>query len=50
MLGRCDYMSAKKIKVKSEKPIISEVDGILQEFTNEINVELLPKQINFITT
>ena len=40
---------AKKIKVKSEKPIISEVDGILQEFTNEIKVELLPKQINFIT-
>lgn len=40
---------AKKIKVKSEKPIISEVDGILQEFTNEIEVELLPKQINFIT-
>jgi diacylglycerol kinase (ATP) len=39
---------AKKIKVKSEKPIISEVDGILQEFTNEIEVELLPKQINFI--
>lgn len=39
---------AKKIKVKSEKPIISEVDGILQEFTNEIKVELLPKQINFI--
>lgn len=40
---------AKKIKVKSEKPIISEVDGILQEFTNEIEVELLPKQINFIS-
>lgn len=40
---------AKRIKVKSEKPIISEVDGILQEFTNEIKVELLPKQINFIT-
>lgn len=39
---------AKKIKVKSEKPIISEVDGILQEFTNEIEVELLPKQINFV--
>lgn len=39
----------KKIKVKSEKPIISEVDGILQEFTNEIEVELLPKQINFLT-
>lgn len=41
---------AKKIKVKSEKPIISEVDGILQEFTNEIEVELLPKQINFISS
>ena len=40
---------AKKIKVCSPKPIISEVDGILQEFTNEINVELLPKKINFIT-
>ena len=39
---------ARKIKVKSEKPIISEVDGILQEFTNEIEVELLPKQINFV--
>ena len=39
---------AKKIRVKSEKPIISEVDGILQEFTNEIEVELLPKQINFV--
>lgn len=39
----------KKIKVKSEKPIISEVDGILQEFTNEIEVELQPKQINFLT-
>lgn len=41
---------AKKIKAKSEKPIISEVDGILQEFTNEIEVELLPKQINFISS
>ena len=40
---------AKKIKVKSEKPIISEVDGILQGLTNEIEVELLPKQINFIS-
>ena len=40
---------AKKIKVKSEKPIISEVDGILQGLTSEIEVELLPKQINFIS-
>lgn len=40
---------AKNIIVRSAKPIISEVDGILQEFTNEIRVELLPKQINFIT-
>lgn len=40
---------AKKINVKSEKPIISEVDGILQGLTNEIEVELLPKQINFIS-
>jgi diacylglycerol kinase (ATP) len=40
---------AKNIVARSEKPIISEVDGILQEFTNEIRVELLPKQINFIT-
>lgn len=40
---------AKNIVARSEKPIISEVDGILQEFTNEIKVELLPKQINFIT-
>ncbi len=40
---------AKKVVVKSAKPIISEVDGILQELTNEIKVELLPKQINFIT-
>ena len=39
----------KRIKVKSEKPIISEVDGILQGFTHEIEVELLPKQINFVT-
>jgi diacylglycerol kinase (ATP) len=40
---------AKNIVARSEKPIISEVDGIPQEFTNEIRVELLPKQINFIT-
>jgi diacylglycerol kinase (ATP) len=40
---------SKKIIARSAKPIISEVDGILQEFTNEIKVELLPKQINFIT-
>lgn len=40
---------AKNIIARSVKPIISEVDGILQEFTNEIRVELLPKQINFIT-
>lgn len=40
---------AKNIIARSAKPIISEVDGILQEFTNEIKVELLPKQINFIT-
>jgi diacylglycerol kinase (ATP) len=40
---------AKNIVARSEKPIISEVDGILQEFTNEIRVELLPQQINFIT-
>lgn len=40
---------AKTIIARSAKPIISEVDGILQEFTNEINVELLPKQINFLT-
>lgn len=40
---------AKNVIARSAKPIISEVDGILQEFTNEIRVELLPKQINFIT-
>ncbi len=40
---------AKNIIARSVKPIISEVDGILQEFTNEIKVELLPKQINFLT-
>lgn len=40
---------AKTIIARSAKPIISEVDGILQEFTNEIKVELLPKQINFLT-
>ena len=40
---------AKNIIARSAKPIISEVDGILQEFTNEIKVELLPKQINFLT-
>ena len=40
---------AKKIIARSAKPIISEVDGILQEFTNEIKVELLPKKINFLT-
>ena len=40
---------AKNIVARSDKPIISEVDGILQEFTNEIKVELFPKQINFIT-
>jgi diacylglycerol kinase (ATP) len=40
---------AKNIVARSAKPIISEVDGILQELTNEIKVELLPKQINFIT-
>lgn len=40
---------AKNIIARSAKPIISEVDGILQELTNEIKVELLPKQINFIT-
>jgi diacylglycerol kinase family enzyme len=39
---------SKNVIARSEKPIISEVDGILQEFTNEIKVELLPKQINFI--
>ena len=40
---------SKNVVARSAKPIISEVDGILQEFTNEIKVELLPKQINFIT-
>ena len=40
---------AKNVIARSAKPIISEVDGILQEFTNEIKVELLPKQINFLT-
>ena len=40
---------SKNIIARSAKPIISEVDGILQELTNEIRVELLPKQINFIT-
>ena len=40
---------AKNIIVRSAKPIISEVDGILQEFTNEIRVELLPQKINFLT-
>ena len=40
---------SKNVVARSAKPIISEVDGILQEFTNEIRVELLPKQINFIT-
>lgn len=39
----------KKVVVKSEKPILSEVDGIFQERTHCINVELLPKQINFLT-
>ncbi len=39
---------SKNVIARSAKPIISEVDGILQEFTNEIRVELLPKQINFI--
>lgn len=39
---------AKNIKVRSEQPIISEVDGILQGFTNEIEVELIPAKINFI--
>ncbi len=40
---------AKNIIARSAKPIISEVDGILQELTNEIKVELLPKKINFLT-
>ena len=40
---------SKNVIARSAKPIISEVDGILQEFTNEIKVELLPKQINFLT-
>ena len=40
---------SKNVVARSAKPIISEVDGILQEFTNEIRVELLPKQINFLT-
>lgn len=40
---------SRNIIARSAKPIISEVDGILQELTNEIRVELLPKQINFIT-
>ena len=40
---------SKNVVARSAKPIISEVDGILQEFTNEIKVELLPKQINFLT-
>lgn len=38
-----------KFIISSSKPILSEVDGILQEKTNYIEVELLPKKINFIT-
>lgn len=38
----------KKFIIKSDKPILSEVDGILQELTNYIEVELIPRKINFV--
>ncbi|MBR2369580.1 MAG: diacylglycerol kinase family lipid kinase [Paludibacteraceae bacterium] len=38
-----------KMTIKSEKPILSEVDGIFQEKTHYIEVELIPQKIKFIT-